>query len=215
MSRGKTDARAAPRLDETVSTLGGLSDGARFGHTMVIASAERLARHAAEAVVVMANERGVLGAAGPFSVRSLVGEAVEREAMAAAPLTIGSAAMTQPGKLEDWGIRALLHAVAATTPGVAPRIDVLQRAIPAALRLADEQRLRSVVILPMSGIANDGAHLDADAVAIALIDGTVAHLRRSVSRLDRIAFMVPLPGQVTPVATAIREARRRLWLSRG
>jgi len=198
-----------------MSTENGLSDGAQFGHTLVMATAEGLARQEVDGVIVTANERGVLGAAGPYSVRSLVGEAIEREAMAAAPLAIGSAAITQPGKLEERGVRVLLHAVASTTPGVAPRIDVLQRAIPAALRLADEQRLHSVAILPLSGVANDGVQLDAEGVAIALIDGIVAHLRRSASRLDRIAFLVPLAGQVVPVANAIRDARRRLWLSRG
>ena len=70
----------------------------RFGRTIVAAAVGDVLGQDAEAIVVAANRRGVLGplaTPGISGLRSLGGSEIERQAMALAPLDLGAAILTR------------------------------------------------------------------------------------------------------------------------
>src|SRR4051794_12656643 len=98
------------------------SQGVRFGRTLLIAGAGEVIDQPAQAVVYAANQRGVMGAGPAGSIRSTGGPEVEREAMARAPLELGTAIMTGSGHLAERGISAVLHAVVIPSLGESARL---------------------------------------------------------------------------------------------
>ena len=186
----------------------------RFGRTIVAAAVGDVLGQDAEAIVVAANRRGVLGplaTPGLSSLRSLGGSDIERQAMALAPLDLGTAILTGASGLEERGIRGVIHAVIHPALGERARIEHVRRAVPQVLLVASSNRLRTVAT-PLLGVESLAARADVDALAAALVDELVATLRRSLPRLDRVTIVCRFTEQADTVATALARARERVWI---
>lgn len=185
--------------------------GVRFGRTLIVVVADDVLRQDVEAIVVAANTRGVLGALsapGLVGLRSLGGSAIEREAMAQAPLDLGAAIVTGAAGLERRHIVAVIHAVVHRSLGDVARIDHVRRAVGATLVAADRARLHTIA-MPLLGV--EAARADASAFITAIVDELVAALRRSTLRLDRVVIACRFDEQAAATRAAVRRARERAW----
>src|SRR5215216_4455857 len=112
------------------------SQGTRFGRTLLVAGAGEVIDQPVQAVVYAANQRGVMGAGPAGSIRSAGGAEVEREAMAHAPIDLGTAVLTGSGHLEERGITAVIHASVTPSLGESAKLGTIERAVTATLRAA-------------------------------------------------------------------------------
>ena len=194
--------------DSVTTTTAG--NGVRFGRTLVTAVLGDPLDQPVEALVLAANQRGVMGAGIAGAVRLAGGPAIEREAMAHAPLPLGGAVATTAGKLAERGIAAIIHAVVNERLAAPSTVDVIRRATTSTLRLVEERRFRSVVLPPIGG--GKGPNQLPAALAIqAIVDETIAHLRRSGTRLERIVFVSRHEDDVLAFAEAVARGRERSW----
>ena len=185
-------------------------EGVRFGRTLLCASASSLLDLQAEAIVCPANRRGVMGVGLAGAIRHAGGIEIEREAMARAPLTIGTAVPTNPGSLAERGVRIIVHAVVSDALGAPTRRDIVRGATTAVLELADRHRIRSIVMPPLGSGLGPG-RLPTNVVTAVMIEEIVAHLRRFTSRIERITIVLTDAGDVAEALTAIQEARKMFW----
>ena len=188
----------------------GNEDGVRFGRTLLLASALNLLDHHGEAIVCPANRRGVMGVGLAGMIRHAGGIEIEREVMAMAPLTIGTAVSSTSGLLVDRGVKIIVHAVVADALGAPTRQDIVRKATTAALELSDRYRIRSLVIPPLGSGLGPG-RLPTNVVSVLMIEEIVAHLRRFTSRIERIILVQNGPNDVVEALSAIREARTLFW----
>ena len=187
--------------------------GYRFGRTVVAATTGDLLAQNAEAIVIAANRRGVMGALaspGLSGLRSLGGSEIEREAMQLAPLNLGTAIVTGASGLEERGIRAVIHAVVHPALGERARVEHVRRAVPVALMAASHHRLRTIA-MPLLGVEALASRADVETMASALVEELVGSLRRSVPRLDSVVIVCRFSEQVTTVDAALARARDRVW----
>lgn len=184
--------------------------GVRFGRTLLGASAASLLDLQAEAIVCPANRRGVMGVGLAGVIRHAGGIEIEREAMALAPLSIGTAVPTDPGSLSERGVKIIVHAVVSDALGAPTRRDIVRGATTAVLELADRRRVRSIVIPPLGSGLGPG-RLPTNVVTAVMIEEIVAHLRRFTSRIERITLVLSDSGDVADALTAIQEARKLFW----
>jgi O-acetyl-ADP-ribose deacetylase (regulator of RNase III) len=185
----------------------------RFGRTFVAAAVGDVLGQDAEAIVVAANRRGVLGplaTPGISGLRSLGGSEIERQAMALAPLDLGTAILTGASGLEELGIQGVIHAVVHPALGERARIEHVRRAVPQVLLVASHHRLRTIA-MPLLGVESLAARSDVDAMAAALVVELVAALRRSLPRVDRVTIVCRFGEQADTVASALARARERVW----
>ena len=186
----------------------------RFGRTVVSVVTGDLLGQGAEAIVVAANSRGVLGplaTPGLTSLRSLGGSEIERAAMALAPLDLGSAVVTGAAGLEERGIRAVIHAVVHPALGERARVEDVRRAAPALLQAASRGGLR-VVAMPLLGVESLAVKADMEAMAVALVNELVGSMRRSMPRVDRLTIVCRFTEQADVVEAALARARERRWI---
>lgn len=185
-------------------------DGIRFGRTLIRTVAGELTAQPVDAIACPANRRGVMGAGAAGAVRLAGGMEVEREAMAAAPLTMGTAMATTAGDLAARGVRVVLHAVVSDRLGAPTREDIVQQATADVLRLADRQRLRSLALPPIGAGLGPG-RLPTARVWELMIEEIVAYLRRFTSRLERIILVTRFPDEAEEVTRLLRVAREHWW----
>lgn len=184
--------------------------GVRFGRTVVIPSADSLFSHQVDAIVAPANRRGVMGVGTAGLVRLEGGQDIEREAMAHAPLILGTAVVTTSGKLAARGTRAIIHAVVADALGSPTREQTIRDATTAVLEAADKARVRSLA-MPALASGKVSSSLDDDAAFLVMIEELVAYLRRFTSRLDRVVLICHDEREVRALYHALAEARRMWW----
>jgi O-acetyl-ADP-ribose deacetylase (regulator of RNase III) len=184
--------------------------GVRFGRTVVVASADSLFSHQVEAIVAPANRRGVMGVGTAGLVRLEGGQEIEREVMAQAPITLGTAYVTTSGKLADRGTRAIIHAVVADALGSPTREKTVRHATTAVLEAADRERVRSIAIPSLSS-GQSSSSLQSETVFLIMIEEIVAYLRRFTSRLDRIVLICHDERETRILDHALAEARRMWW----
>lgn len=184
--------------------------GIRFGRTALFVASGNLTEQLVEALVYVANQRGVMGTGGGGTIRLAGGPEVEREAMSHAPLELGSAVVTGAGHLAERGVKAIIHAVMSPRLGDPVKPEIARRAISAAVRAADEHRLRSMAIPPpVTTLAGDvSSRLTSPEL---MIDAVVTSLRRSTTRIERIILVVRFDDEVRPVIDAIARTRERIW----
>jgi O-acetyl-ADP-ribose deacetylase (regulator of RNase III) len=186
------------------------SRGVRFGRTVIITVSGDLFGHEVEAIVAPANQRGVMGAGIAGRIRLAGGIEIERAAMAQAPLAVGTAVATPAGELEPRGIRTVIHAVVSDGLGAPTRIDIVRNATSAALKEADRQRVRSVLI-PLLGVGLGTGRLPGSMVGPAMIEEMVAHLRRYTCRLDRVVLHLADEREAASTHKLLLEARELWW----
>ena len=182
------------------------SAGVRFGRTTVVAVTGDPLEQPVEGVVLAANRRGVLGARAN---RAFGGPEVEREAMAGAPLELGTVVVTGSAALAHRGVRAVVHAVVHPALGAPASVDDVRRATAGALAAADRHKLRSLA-LPLLG-ADLREATDPGPVADAVVDELVGCLRRGVARPERVVVVARYPDHAVRATRAIDRARERLW----
>jgi O-acetyl-ADP-ribose deacetylase (regulator of RNase III) len=184
--------------------------GLRFGRTTLAALTGDLVDQPVDALVIAANQRGVMGAGAAGAVRLAGGAQIEREVMARAPLPLGSALPSTPGNLAQRGVALIVHAVVSERLADPSTYDLIRRSAVAALRLVEERRLHSVAVAPFGAGLGPG-QLPIVAVADAIVDETIAHLRRHQTRLDRVLFVSRDADDVAAFAEAIARGRERSW----
>jgi O-acetyl-ADP-ribose deacetylase (regulator of RNase III) len=189
------------------------SAGTRFGRTIVFAVTGKATDQPVQAVVYAANARGVMGAGTASAIRLAAGPEVEREAMMGAPHDLGTAFLTSAGKLAERGIHSVIHAVVAPALGDPPRLQMIQRAITAALQVADDARVRNLA-MPLLGLPSDANEHERAAIAEHVVDEVVAYLRRGTTRLEQVVIATGLADEAAAADAAIRRARERSWVSR-
>lgn len=185
-------------------------DGVIFGRTTLQAVAGTVLDVPADAIVCPANRRGVMGVGVAGAVRLAGGVEIEREAMAAAPLAVGTAIVTGPGALGARGVKTIIHAVVADALGAPTSPDIVRRATSEALRLADRHRARTLALPPLGAGLGPG-RLSTDSVAAMTIEETLAHLRRFTSRLERIILVARSADEADDLRALLREARDYWW----
>jgi O-acetyl-ADP-ribose deacetylase (regulator of RNase III) len=189
------------------------SQGTRFGRTLLVAGAGEVIDQPVQAVVYAANQRGVMGAGPAGSIRSAGGAEVEREAMAHAPIDLGTAVMTGSGHLEERGITAVIHASVTPSLGESAKLGTIERAVTATLRAADRAKIKTIA-LPLLGASADALDHERASAAEQIVDASVAYLRREGSRLERIMVISRFEDDVAMVNDVIQRARERSWVSR-
>jgi O-acetyl-ADP-ribose deacetylase (regulator of RNase III) len=141
--------------------------------------------HLRPALYAAANARGVLATGLGGAIRLAGGAEIERELREQAPLLIGEAYLTGPGRLASRGVRQVIFGITTPEPGEAPRRDIAERALQTGLEVIGRTRIRSVTF-PEVGVRVGGIAL-AEAASI-LIDTLGAQIRRG-SSLEDIAIV--------------------------
>jgi len=188
----------------------------RFGRTEVLVVVGDPLDQGAEAVVFPANQRGVMGAIstpGLVGLRSLGGSEIEREAMAQAPLELGTAIVTAAPGLESRGVGHVVHAVIRRSLGEAARVENVRRAVGAALVAGDRARARTLAMPPL-GLDSGTGRANPDPFIAALTGELVTTLRRSTLRYDRVTIACRFQDHADAVAARLGDARDRAWLHR-
>lgn len=187
-----------------------MNEGTRFGRTVIVAVIGDLVDQHVDALVHPANSRGVIGTASPRSIRILGGVEIERDAMARAPLELGTAILTGSGQLADSGVRGIIHAVVQPALGVPVKLVTVRRAVVAALEVADAHRFRSIAF-PTMGAAVSVEGRDRTLVREAIVEEIVGHLRRVPTRLNRIVLVSRFEDDLANIAAVLARARERSW----
>jgi O-acetyl-ADP-ribose deacetylase (regulator of RNase III) len=184
-----------------------------FGRTVVSVVVGDLLAQGAEMIVLPANRRGVLGALatpGLNGLRSLGGSEIEREAMALAPLDLGTAVMTGAAGLSERGVAAVIHAAVHPSLGERARPEYVRRAIPAILNIASAAP-HYTLALPLLGVDSTASADDTQTAITTLVNELIAALRRSYPRIDRITITCRFDSQAILVRQALFQARERSW----
>lgn len=180
-------------------------DALRFGRTVLAVSSRPILDHEVAGIVSPANRTGAMGVGIAGTIRSAGGFEIEREAMAKAPLALGTAIATSSGTLFTAGIQTIIHAVITDALGTpVTRPDVVRRATDNALQLADTLRLRTLALPALGGtMASDG--LDAPGAFAIMIEEAAAYQRRFTSRIARIIFVCRDDREARAVRSLLRE----------
>jgi O-acetyl-ADP-ribose deacetylase (regulator of RNase III) len=164
--------------------------------------------------VLPANRRGVLGALatpGLNGLRSLGGSEIEREAMALAPLDLGTAVLTGAAGLSERGVAAVIHAAVHPALGERARPEYVRRAVPAILTIASTAPYYTLA-LPLLGVEAAASPDETQAGIATLVNELIAALRRSYPRIDRITITCRFETQAVLVRQALWRARERSWI---
>ena len=184
-----------------------------FGRTVVTVAVGDLLAQGAEMIVLPANRRGVLGALatpGLNGLRSLGGSEIEREAMAMAPLDLGTAVLTGAAGLSERGVAAVIHAAVHPSLGERARPEYVRRAVPAILNIASAAPYYALA-LPLLGVDAAASADDTQTGITTLVNELIAALRRSYPRIDRITLTCRFETQAVLVRQALWHARERSW----
>jgi O-acetyl-ADP-ribose deacetylase (regulator of RNase III) len=190
-----------------------LPDEFPFGRTVVTVAVGDLLAQGAEMIVLPANRRGVLGALatpGLNGLRSLGGSEIEREAMAQAPLDLGTAVLTGAAGLSERGVAAVIHASVHPALGERARPEYVRRAVPALLSVASAAP-HYTLALPLLGVDSAASADDTETTITTLVSELIAALRRSYPRIDRIVIVCRFETQAVLVRQALWQARERSW----
>jgi O-acetyl-ADP-ribose deacetylase (regulator of RNase III) len=125
-------------------------------------------------------------------------------------MTLGTAVVTEAGKLGSHGTRAIIHAVVADALGSPTREKTVRDATTAMLEAADRERVRSLAT-PALTSGPMTSSLNAETAFLVMIEEIVAYLRRFTSRLDRIVLICHDEREVRTLEHALAEARRMWW----
>ena len=134
-----------------------------------------------DAIVNPADPRGVMAQGAAAAIKAAGGDEIEREAVAKAPIAVGSGIATTAGTLQNLKV---IHVAVAAEPGGASSPDAVRRAAAAALALVEELDLESIAI-PALGTGSGG--LSPEDSAAAIFEAIKAHRCRSLSDVTLIA----------------------------
>jgi O-acetyl-ADP-ribose deacetylase (regulator of RNase III) len=134
-----------------------------------------------DAIVNPADPRGVMTQGVAEAIRAAGGDAIEKEAVAKAPIAAGSGVATTAGKLQNLHI---IHVAVAAEPEGASSPDTVKLAASAALKLAEELDLESIAI---PGLGTGVGGVSPDDSAAAIFEAIKAHKPKSITDITLIA----------------------------
>jgi len=134
-----------------------------------------------DAIVNPADPRGVMTEGVAGAIKAAGGDAIEKEAVANAPLAVGAAIATTAGTLHNLTI---IHVAVAAEPGGTSSPDAVKRAAAAALALVEEIKLESVAI---PGLGTGAGGLSPDDSAAAIFEALKAHKPKSLSDVTLVS----------------------------
>ena len=184
--------------------------GVRFGRTFIRVGCRSWPQNSVDVMVLPNNRRGLLGVNYSGGLRIDGGLDVEREAMAQAPLTPGTAIVTGPGTLNQYGIRNVVHAVVGDHLGDGPRELPLRQAVVAAMKQIDAIKGRNAAIVPL-GSGSMRERVDRGRSVPIMIEEMVGHLRRSSSRIETITILCNSESEMADVSGLLERMRRDWW----
>jgi len=100
-----------------------------------------LTRQKVDAIVNPANSYGVMGGGVALTIAKRGGREIEKEAMSKAPIRVGKAVITTPGKLP---CRAIIHAPTMKEPAQQITAEYVRAATHAALVIASQNKFRTL-----------------------------------------------------------------------
>lgn len=186
--------------------------GVRFGPTTIVTTVGNLLDQPVEAVILAANRRGGIATAASAALRSLGAADLERQAMARAPLDLGTAIASPATGLETLGIRVVVHAVVHPALGEAALLDDVRRATAESFVALGPHKVRSLA-LPLLGAETGVAEpLDPDQVTATIVEEVVGCLRRGVLRPDHIILLARSANEAEMIASIVAASRRHAWV---
>ena len=185
-------------------------DGVRFGRTLLRVQYRNWTMAGFDVIVLPNNRRGLMGVNFTGGSRIDGGLDVEREAMAQAPLTLGTAIVTGAGTLEQYGVTSIVHAVVGDHLGDAPRELPLRQAVTASMRKIDEIKGRHAGIVPL-GSGSLRERVDRSRSVPIMIEELVGHLRRTSSRVETITFICNSESEMSEIGGLLERMRRDWW----
>ena len=127
-----------------------------------------------DAVVVPANSRGEMGGGVAKAIKREGGDAVEKEAMAQAPIRVGEAVVTTGGRLK---VKAVIHAPTMENPAQKTDREKVFRATAAALKLAEKKNFQT---LALPGMGTGVGKVPPGEAAEAIVEAVRAHWGRQL-----------------------------------
>lgn len=182
-----------------------------FGRTLVRSVLGEIVDQSVQAIVYVANSRGMMEAGSTSAIRLIGGAEIEREAMTLAPHRLGTLFVTGSGRLKQRGIEFVFHPVLANMLGEAPRKNLINRAITDVLEAAEQRRVHSIA-MPIIGATVESTLEERSALIDDQVETIISHLRRYDSRFDRIKVVSRFPDDTELVALSLEQARRRSWV---
>jgi len=134
----------------------------------------------ADAIVNPADPRGVMTQGVAAAIKAAGGDDIEKEAIAKAPITVGTAIPTTGGALPNIYV---IHVAVADEPGGKSAPEKVKLAASAALTIAESLKIESVA-LPGLG-AGTGAVSEEESAG-AILEAIKAHRRKSLSDITLI-----------------------------
>jgi len=128
-----------------------------------------------DAIVNPANTGGSMGGGVAGAIKRAGGDVVEKEAMAAAPIPLGSAVATEAGNLPNLYV---IHAPTVDKPAGSSSPELVKTAVSAALVEAERMEAQTVAI-PGMGTGIGGVPFDEAARAV--VEGVCAHETKGIS----------------------------------
>ena len=96
-----------------------------------------------DAIVNPANSLGYMGGGVAGAIKRKGGEEIEKEAVEKAPIPVGKAIATTPGRLK---CRYVIHAPTMERPAMRIGVDNVEKATRAAFELAKSMKLKSIAL---------------------------------------------------------------------
>lgn len=96
-----------------------------------------------DAIVNPANSLGYMGGGVAGAIKRKGGEEIEKEAVEKAPIPVGKAIATTPGRLK---CRYVIHAPTMERPAMRIGVDNVEKATRAAFELAKNMKLKSIAL---------------------------------------------------------------------
>jgi len=115
----------------------------RIGDCVVFVERGDITQTQADAIVNPANSRLIMGGGVAGAIKRVGGQTIEKEAVQRAPISIGEAIATTPGRLRA---RYVIHAPTMIRPAMSTDLTSVEKATMAALNLAKELKLSSIAI---------------------------------------------------------------------
>ncbi len=115
-----------------------------------------------DAIVNPANSLGYMGGGVAGAIKRKGGEEIEKEAVEKAPIPVGKAIATTPGRLK---CRYVIHAPTMERPAMRIGVDNVEKATRAAFELAKSMKLKSIA-LPGMGTGVGGVKEEDAAIAM-------------------------------------------------
>ncbi len=131
----------------------------------------------ADAIVNPANSQGYMGGGVAGAIKRFGGEEIERQAIAQAPIPVGSAIHTSAGKLK---FKYVIHAPTMEEPAMPTNEEKVRRAVRASLELADRLGIK---VLAMPGMGTGVGRLPKETAAKVMMEKIKGFIPNSLERV--------------------------------